>query len=192
MKKYLAILMLATLVAACEKESSQDLLIQNGSAAQQNKGGKEKISRPMKVELFSSEDPDPSIPPTACSGDLGIRNAGYFMHGNATHLGKLISSNSRGQDTKCSFSFVDGLLRTEVKGQLAAANGDLIYYTGIDVLDLNPLFVGGTEGTIAGRWTITGGTGRFTDASGYFDFKGPLYFAPPAYFSFTGEGVIIY
>jgi hypothetical protein len=192
MKKYLAIATLVVLLAACKKESSQDLLIQNGSAGQQNNAGKEKISRPMKVELFSSEDPDSSIPPTACSGDLGIKTAGYFMHGNATHLGKLISSNSRGQDTKCSFSFVDGLLRTEVKGQLAAANGDLIYYTGIDVLDLNPLFIGGTEGTIAGRWTITGGTGRFTGATGYFDFKGPLYFAPPAYFSYTGEGVITY
>lgn len=191
MKKVIVMSAAIMFLAACTKENNSNSLKEANLSQNQNGGGKA-VTRPFKVELFSSEDPDKSIPPTSCSGDLGLANPGYFMHGNATHLGQLISSKSRGQDTKCDFRFATGLLNTEVAGQLAAANGDLIYYTGVDVLDLNNLFVGGTEGTIKGRWTITGGTGRFSGATGYFDFSGPLYFTPPAYFSFTGEGIITY
>jgi hypothetical protein len=190
MKKVIVMASAIMFLAACTKDNNSGLM-KESNLSQNQKGGKA-VTRPMKVDLVSSEDPNSSIPPTPCTGDLGLANAGYFMHGNATHLGQLISSNSRGQDTKCDFRFSTGLLNTEVKGQLAAANGDLIYYTGVDVLDLNSLFIGGTEGTIKGRWTITGGTGRFAGATGYFDISGPVYFTPPAYFSITGEGVITY
>lgn len=115
-----------------------------------------KVTRSMKVNFYSSADPYPSIPPTPCSGNLGLKNAGYFMQGNATHKGELISSNSRSEDTKCDFRSATGLLNTEEAGQPAAANGDLLYYTGVDVIDANNFLIGLPTGTIKGRWRITG------------------------------------
>jgi len=175
---------------SCRKETSTDINATDDMLSA-NSAGK-KVTRPFKVDLVSSEDPDPSIPPTSCTGDFGLKNAGYFMHGNASHMGQLISSNSRGQDTKCDFRIATGLINTEVAGQLAAANGDLLYYTGVDVLDINNFFIGLPTGTIKGRWTITGGTGRFNGATGYFDFTGTIYFGPAPYFTCKGEGIITY
>jgi hypothetical protein len=49
---------------------------------------------------------------------------------------------------------------------MAADNGDLLYYTGNDEIDvLNLIAQTGTTGTITGVWTITGGTGRFDGAT---------------------------
>ncbi len=185
-----AILSFTMVLYSCKKETSTDVNSTDDMLSANGAG--KKVTRPMKVNFYSSADLNPSIPPTPCTGDLGLQNPGYFMHGTATHMGQLISSNSRGQDTKCDFRLATGLLNTEVAGQLAAANGDLLYYTGVDVLDANNFLIGLPEGTIKGRWTFTGGTGRFQGATGYFDFQGPLYFTPPAYFSFTGEGIITY
>jgi hypothetical protein len=79
-----------------------------------------------------------------------------------------------------------------VEGQLAAANGDLLFYTGEDVLDVFNLITGsGPTGTITGVWTVTGGTGRFEGATGSFAIAGPVDFNTMT-FHFTGEGTITY
>ena len=65
------------------------------------------------------------------------------------------------------------LLTTNVSVELAAANGDIIYCSGNDVIDVSKLLTQtGTTGTISGTWTITGGTGRFNGASGSFTING--------------------
>ena len=42
-----------------------------------------RVTRPMKVNFYSTEDPNPAIPPTPCTGEIpGFANPGYFIHGD--------------------------------------------------------------------------------------------------------------
>jgi hypothetical protein len=81
--------------------------------------------------------------------------------GNATHLGRLTTNQSHCA-TPTSLSFTDGLFT------LTAANGDQLRgtYSGAFVPLDPPLF------TIDGEFTFTGGTGRFTGATGGGDASG--------------------
>ncbi len=194
--KNLSILIAAVLLLGSCRKDVDDLKIsgseQSGSAMiKENQNSL--VTRPFKASLFSTVDTNPAIPPTACSGDLpGFANPGYFLHGNATHLGTLIASSSRGQDVTCNLSFTTMLLTTTVSGQLAASNGDLIYYTGSDIIDASGFLTQtSTTGTITGTWTITGGTGRFNGASGSFTINGPVDFITGT-FSFEAAGTITY
>jgi hypothetical protein len=185
--KFLALALV--LLSACKKESTTA----PGGLASVTTTQKTAATRPFFVDFTTTVDTDPSIPPTACSGDLpGLANAGYFLHGTATHMGSLISLQSRGQDVTCNLSFATALLYTTVAGQIAAADGDLIYYTGIDTINVyNLLTSSGTTGVINGLWTITGGTGKFTGASGSFPISGLVDFTGPK-LSFKGMGSITY
>jgi len=191
MKKLCFILSLVIFVA-CQKESGitkTDTISQGQSTNQANPP----VTRPFSASLYSSIDPDPSIPPTPCSGDLpGFANPGHFLHGSATHLGELNWQQSRLQDVSCNISFATAQLTTTINGQFAAANGDLVYYTGNDVFDItNLLTQAGTTGTLQGTWTITGGTGRFAGATGSFTINGEVSFVTRT-FSFQAVGTITY
>jgi hypothetical protein len=189
MKQITMIALAIMLFTSCKKEAQEI----NAVSTLQN-AGKASVSRPFKVAFYTSQDTDPSIPPTACSGDIpGFANPGYFVHGEASHMGPLRALESRGQDVTCNISFATASLNTTVAGQLAANNGDLIYYTGADAFNIVNLLTGHPEipGTVTGVWTITGGTGRFTGASGSFEFTGAVDFLTST-FSFTGEGTITY
>ena len=95
------------------------------------------------------------------------------MSGNATHLGNLNASLSILHHDECDLDLEALTLTTVVSGALVAANGDLITYTGLDVTDVFNFVTGsGPNGPITGTWTITGGTGRFEDASGSFTISG--------------------
>lgn len=128
-------------------------------------------ARPFNATLSGTMDPNSS--PTVCSGDLpGLALLDYAITGNATHLGNL-NSGSTLHHNNCDLSFATALLTTSVNGQLVAANGDMIYYSGDDVVNVfNMLTASGTTGDINGTWTITGGTGRFEGASGSFTISG--------------------
>ena len=77
-------------------------------------------------------------------------------------------------------------------GQIAANNGDLIYVSWNDTIDVSAVLTQtGTAGTIRGLWTITGGTGRFEDASGSFTINGPVDFATTS-FQCQAVGIINY
>jgi len=182
------------LFTSCKKEAQEISPDPTEQTSLASNAGKTRVTRPMKVSFYTSEDPNPSIPPTPCTGDLpGFANPGYFIHGEATHMGPLRALESRGQDVTCDLSFATGFLNTTVAGQLAADNGDLLFYTGVDALNVVNLLTGHPEipGTITGVWTITGGTGRFTGATGSFEFSGPVDLIAHT-FSFTGEGTITY
>ena len=121
---------------------------------------------------------DPNSVPTACSGDLPLALLDYAISGNATHLGKLNTNLSILHHDDCNLSLATMLLTTGVSGQLAAANGDLVYYTGEDVINVFNLLTGsGPNGPITGTWAITGGTGRFVGASGSVTINGIVDFA---------------
>ena len=195
MKKINVIALAILLLASCKKESNelnstvsaQDELSSNTNAR------KIAVPRPFEITFYTTKDTNSTIPPTSCSGDLpGFANAGVFLHGTATHLGLIDSLHSRLQDVNCNLSFATALLTTNFAGQMAAQNGDLIFYTGDDEINVYNLLTGaGTTGTITGVWTITGGTGRFEGASGSFTINGPVDFTT-ATFSGTGIGTITY
>jgi len=193
MKKMVMMAMAIMLLAACKKDSNTDSLLMGDIESKAN-GGK-KVTRPMKIDIFSS--PNPVFVPSPCVNGGGfLFTSGFFVNGNATHLGKIDAKNSLGEDVSCKF--VPGerlILETEVAGQITAANGDIIYYTGSDKLDLTDILLSVSPfGTIVGTWTITGGTGRFVDATGTLPIKGIIDASPTTggIFRVTAEGTITY
>ncbi len=136
---------------------------------------------------------DTGSSPTSCSGDLpGFALLDHFLAGQATHLGNLNSSLSKLHHVNCDLSFATALLTASVSGQLAAANGDLVYYTGNDVIDVSGLLTAtSTSGSINGTWTITGGTGKFNGASGSFTISGTVNFITGT-FTAEANGTISY
>lgn len=182
------------LLAACKKDSSTDAFLIDDLAAQKN-GGKQ-VTRPMKIDIFSS--PNPDFDPIPCANGPFLSTSGFFVNGTATHLGKIDAGNSLGEDVSCNFTVTtDGrlVLETEVAGQITAANGDIIYYNGSDRLDLTEILTSASlYGTIVGTWTITGGTGRFVGATGTLPINGIIDASPPTggIFRVTAEGTITY
>src|SRR5687767_11271700 len=160
--KNLTFLFLSLLfVVACQ--SSSDEFAAPDSYSQIVERGHQ--ARPFQAVLSGTLNPNSG--PTVCTGDLpGLALLDYTISGNATHLGN-INSNSTLHHDDCDLSFATMLLTTNVDGQLSAANGDLVYYSGEDVINVfNLLTQSGTTGPITGTWTIDGGTGKFAGASG--------------------------
>jgi hypothetical protein len=190
MKKLSIIILSVSLLIACNKES--------GEMAVQSKAGviqtpENAIPRVFKGNIYSELNLDPSIPPMACTGDLpGLFLPDHFLHGNMTHTGELIWEQSKLRHLSCNLSFVTRQLTASVSGQLATANGDLVFYSGNDVIDVTNLLTGGgPTGSIEGTWNITGGTGRFAGASGSFTINGTVDFTTGT-FSCSANGTIIF
>jgi hypothetical protein len=188
MKKLAIIMLSAVLLNACSKNYDQ---VSTGREEAVNPNAlTSKFPREFRGQFQGQ--PDPTSQPTACSGDLGLIIPGYFLQGNAIHLGEIIRQQSTFQHVSCNLSVAAGQLTASITGQLAASNGDLIYYTGNDVIDVSNFLAGnGQPGTIQGTWTITGGTGRFTGATGSFTVNGPINFANLT-FSVEAIGTITY
>jgi hypothetical protein len=149
----------------------------------------------IKVDLISSVNPtSPTLTCTLPGAPFAIANSGYFLRGTVTHLGRIDSVKSKGQDGFCNLSPAL-LLTTKTSGQIVAANGDKINYAGDDVIDLNNVVInGGTTASITGVWRITGGTGKFASAAGSININGTVNVAAEGgpTFSIKGEGIITY
>ena len=198
MKKVTITVFAMMCLVACKKDTEgpgTDAIMQSESAATPN-SEKEKVTRPMKVVLYSSVNPSSSALSCTLPGvPFGLANSGYFLHGYATHLGKINSEASLGQDGSCNVSGTTFILTTTTTGKIVGANGDWITYTGNDQIDLNNIiFNGGTTAAFTGLWTITGGTGVFDGATGSFQVVGIGDVATPGgpTFRITGEGTITY
>ena len=195
MRKITVTALVIMLLTACKKDMPSDTMIPEELASKTN-AGKTSVTRPMKVDFYSSANPaSPALACTLPGVPFGIANSGYFLHGTATHFGPINSETSMGQDGFCNLSGSTFILSTTTGGQIVADNGDKITYTGADEIDLNNvIFNGGTTGTITGLWTITGGTGRFEGATGSFQITGIVDIAAAGGPSiiFTGEGTINY
>ena len=149
----------------------------------------------MRINFYSSVNlASPSLTCTLPGIPFAIANSGYFLHGNATHFGHINSQTSIGQDGDCNLNDVTHILSTTTAGQIVAANGDKITYTGSDAINLTNVFIGGTTAPITGLWTITSGTGRFAGATGSFSISGIVNVAAVGgpTFSITGLGTITY
>ena len=195
MKKITIIAVVIMLFTACKKDMSSGTMLSEEVVSKAN-AGKAKVTRPMKVDFYSSANPaSPALTCTMPGVPFGIANSGYFLHGTATHFGPINSETSIGIDGFCNLSASTFILSTTTGGQIVADNGDKITYTGADEIDLNNIiFNGGTTGTITGLWTITGGTGRFAGATGSFTINGivDVTAAGGPAIIFTGQGTITY
>jgi hypothetical protein len=190
MRKFISVILSVVLLIACNKEKVSEPPAQ--VVADQS------VQNPQTTKEFygtisSTLNLDPSIPPMQCTGDLpGIFLPDHFLHGNAIHFGQLNGQESSLHHVSCNLSVPDRQLTASVSGQIVAANGDRIYYSGNDVIDItNLLTAQGTTGGIQGTWNITGGTGRFEDASGSFTISGLVNFITGT-FSATASGTITY
>jgi len=192
MKKITTLALAVMFLAACSKDNE----ITPGTTGSNNSTSgtqKSQVARSFSATLNATADTDPSIPPTSCSGDLpGFSAPDFLISGTSIHMGSINLQSSRLHHNSCDLSFTTALLTTNVSGQLSAANGDLIYYSGNDVVNVFSLLTQtGTTGDITGVWTITGGTGRFAGASGSLTINGVVDFATNS-FSCECVGTINY
>ena len=185
MKKFIAIISSAILLFACSKEINQETPAAENLLSIQNP----QVLRVFSGSISSSINTDPSIPPMQCTGDLpGLFLPDHFLSGSAIHLGTFIAQESTLHHASCNLSFATMQLTASVSGQITPGNGDRIYYNGNDVIDVTNLLTGqGNTGSIQGTWTITGGTGRFDEASGTITINGLVNFTTGTFSaSFTG------
>jgi hypothetical protein len=165
MKKLLGIALSVLIFAACQKEeipvdkTTFDDVVQNNKAT-----GKK--ARPLSGDLNNA--PVPGYPAASCSGVFTVSGQN-FLYGTVSHLGRL-KSGSLGTVQACNF-FIDGTIT--YKEVWVAANGDKVYSDSYIILADN----GDGSGTWTGEGTITGGTGRFSGASGSWTFANARYFA---------------
>jgi len=185
MKNLLFILLSVTLLAACQ--SSSDELVSPGASSQVVV----RSTRAFHANLTGTIDPTSA--PTPCSntgGTLAVLD--YFISGNATHLGLLNATLSTLHHDDCDLNGETLNLSTSVTGQLVGVNGDMITYTGADVINVfNFLTNSGSTGPFTGTWTITGGTGRYAGATGSFTINGIVDFTTLG-FTVVADGTISY
>lgn len=189
MKNVSMIGLFVLLFAACQQDPNELATpVSQGPVAK-----KAQTTRDFRGNLSSSVNTDPSIPLTACSGDIPeFAVPDHFLSGQAIHIGNFNPALSTLHHDDCNVSVATMLLTTSVSGQLAAANGDLIYYSGDDDIDVSALLTQtGLTGSINGTWTIDGGTGRFEGASGSFTISGVVDFVTGT-FTAVANGTITY
>lgn len=97
-------------------------------------------------------------------------SSSFVGKGNATHMGHITTSGVA-DNFRPDGSCPGGVANTNTE-TLTAANGDTLTITSQDVAC--PTAPGVYHG--AGQWTVTGGTGRFGDASGHGSYDGSANF----------------
>ena len=188
MKNLLFLLLCALFIVSCQP-ASDELASPSSSTKLEQRSNQ---SRPFTATLSAAINFEAGVPPTACSGDLpGLALLDYSVSGQATHLGNLSAASTLHHES-CNLSVATMELTTSLSGQLVAANGDKLFYTADDVIDVTNFVLGsGPTGPITGTWTITGGTGKFENASGSFEINGLVDFTTLS-LTFEANGTITY
>lgn len=185
MKKILIIAAVSLLLIACMKEVSNPDLLQEEYTTQSNQTANKMVERPMYVDFYATTDM--SVSPVQCVpqqlGNLFV-GGGSIMHGNASHVGSINPENSFGRIQQCQFGPAPFQLTTINVGQVAAANGDLMYFSSQEITNV-------IDGSFTGVVTITNGTGRFLNASGIVNIQGTVNFQT-GIIAWTGTGSVTY
>ena len=115
------------------------------------------------------QQPEPTPFKLKGAGQVDFANAGFDFSGTATHLGKYSATGAIDFSTFA------------IHGNFEAANGD--------TLDWTAEFSTGPLGELEATFTFSGGTGRFTGASG--SASGPVALDPDLMFLLTLQGTIM-
>jgi hypothetical protein len=184
MKKSIIAFSAILLLNACQKEINSDMTLQNESPSK-IQTQKEMVTRPISVNFTFNADI--TAPPVQCLPvDLGNLYVGgrLIISGTASHVGTIDPEYSWSNTQNCSFGPAPFQLTTPNVGQIAAANGDLMYFSAVVITNI-------LDGSFTATVIITGGTGRFTDATGTIPIHGTIDFQTGSG-SWTGEGTITY
>ena len=181
MKKSILVLVAGMVFTACMKEESLPPSISNeANGITQEKA---MVTRPMMVNFYAT--PNQTLPPVPCVPAPNVFVAGgLIIHGTATHIGLVNPANSFGTVLNCNMGPQPFELSTQQTGQVAAANGDLLYYSSTEVINV-------INGTVTGVVNLTGGTGRFMGASGSVNVQGTVNLQT-GFAQWTGTGTITY
>lgn len=108
-----------------------------------------------------------------------------ISYGIMTHLGKLQAEKSIWYTTGVAPDLENpGILLWNQEGDWCAANGDLLHWTIVTNIEMG-------SDKVSGRAIFDGGTGRFEEATGYFDLNGHVDPDDPARFIVdSGVGMI--
>ena len=112
---------------------------------------------PIKADFYSV---------TTVPDEYNLPKEGYLA-GNFSHLGKIIPRKSTWNAT--TLSLTTEYYKAYIEGQLAAANGDLLFYSFTGTLDL-------TKNELCANVVYNGGTGRFKNCTGEAALTGYLNF----------------
>jgi hypothetical protein len=187
MKKIKIFIVAIMLLTACNKESNDSMVPTSSNEPTVKATG----ARSFYATINATVDVNSPNPPTACSGDAPFVAPDFLLSGEADHMGN-IRGTLHHDACNLSLAGIPMVLTTDVSGQIVAANGDLITYTGDDVVDVTNFVTGsGNTGPITGTWTITGGTGRFEGATGSFTISGTVNFQTNT-FTAQCQGTITY
>jgi hypothetical protein len=187
MKKIKIFIAAIMLLTACSKESNDSMAPSTSNEPTTKAPG----ARSFYAIINAVVDVNSPNPPTACSGDAPFVAPDFLLSGEADHMGN-IQGTLHHDACNLSLAGIPMVLTTDVSGQMVAANGDFITYTGDDVVDVtNYVTQQGTTGGITGTWTITGGSGRFAGATGSFTISGTVDFQTNT-FTAQCQGTIIY
>ncbi len=176
MKKIMNVAAIAALllvIAACNKDDASPA---NNSSQGENKL-KNSVTRPFSsntagtIAIVYSEDND-------CYPDFA--QVQFIGSGTGTHIG-----NHTSEWHVCSNP--QGGLEGTFYGTFTAANGDKIYFSQPDP----GVFTIDEYGNVTGEFDITGGTGRFEDATGHINTTGVDDFVNMT-FDINSEGYITY
>ncbi len=155
--KYLSLLFTATVIlfSACQKETMWfDSETENPVSFKNPE-----VEKPFKAVI----DFEIALPDDQECNDEAETRLGFVLSGNASHIGSLSGSFFHCVNLVMPFSAGQGL------GTLVAANGDIVYieYNLDIVIDFETW-----QSTITGPYSVSGGTGRFVNASGTGEISG--------------------
>ncbi len=164
---------------SCTSESVSDF-----DSTNKNTKEKERKERPMKGNF--SNTADLSVEPLICEpGVLDIPITTNHLFGNVTHIGKL-QDGSLGSPQTCElFDEATFTLRITYNTFYIAPNGDELY--GVSETFVTPAPPTFTSGIFTGSVTIIGGTGRFAEATGGWDFVNASFDGPNSVWQIDGS-----
>ena len=173
MKTIFKVAMLIAIMVSfsCEHESPVDLNSEDLQVQTDNSKKGKKVTKSFSNDLEGDDSPS--------AGECG----GQTFYGTMTHLGKITGFGV----TICPEDGDDPL--TFISNDIIfAANGDEVYTTSTTYF----VILSDTEGTYTGGFDITGGTGRFEEATGYGTFENAVYDLTTGHFSHNAIGEITY
>lgn len=180
MFKSVMLIVILIVVSACSTEN----LTETDTLTDTLNERSNQATRPMKGKITNA--PAEGFDPLICDTPIGpIPITTNDLFGNLTHIGKL-QAGSYGIPLTCEvYDISTFTLRLTYILIYVAPNGDELYGES-DIL-VTPDPQNFDNGSFTGGVVVTGGTGRFENASGSWDYDNGFYIGPNSSWEIDGE-----